>query len=94
MIERMCRKATRAIGILDIPDASCADEAMVHRVAALGGPEAYAERYRGLGHQVYGRDWIADVLEEAGLVDVAVEPQDIDGYENGRFRFNTFGWLP
>ncbi|MGD0394762.1 MAG: class I SAM-dependent methyltransferase [Acidimicrobiales bacterium] len=94
VIERMCTKATRAVGILDIPDAALADAAMEHRIAALGGPEAYAERYEGLGHQVYGRDWVASVLKDVGLVDVAIESQDIDGYDNGQFRFNAFGWLP
>ena len=94
MIKRMCMKATRSIGILDIPDTATAEVELAHRISALGGPEAYAERYAGLDHQTYDRDWVASVLKEAGLVNVTIESQDIAGYQNGRFRFNAFGWLP
>ena len=94
VIQRMCTKATRAVAILDIPDAATADEAMAYRQTALGGPEAYAARYAGLDHQVYERDWFASTLKEAGLNKICVESQDICGYENGRFRFNAYGWVP
>ena len=51
VIRRMCMRATRSIGILDIPDAATAQEAMEHREAALGGPEAYRQRYASLNHK-------------------------------------------
>ena len=94
VIQRMCTKATRAVAILDIPDAATAEAAMTHRQAALGGPEAYAERYAGLDHQAYDRDWLAGTLEEAGLIDISMGSQDVVGYENSRFRFNAYGWVP
>jgi trans-aconitate methyltransferase len=94
VIQRMRRKAIRAVAILDIPDAATAETALAHRQEVLGGPEAYSRRYAGLDHQVYDRDWFAEIMQDAGLVDIRVESQDIAGYENGRFRFNAFGWLP
>ncbi len=94
VVQRMCTKARRAVAILDIPDAATAEAAMAYRQAALGGPEAYAERYAGLNHQTYDRDWFANTLEEAGVNNICVESQDICGYANGRFRFNAYGWVP
>ena len=57
VIQRMCRKATRAVAILNIPDAATAEAAMNYRQTAFGGQEAYEERYLGLDHQTYGREW-------------------------------------
>jgi SAM-dependent methyltransferase len=94
VIARMCDKATRAVGILDIPDLELSAEALVERQAAAGGPEAYAERYKGLDHLAYSKSWIADQLTDCGLVDVTIAPQSITGYGNGKFRFNAWGWKP
>lgn len=94
VISRMCDKATRAVGIFDLPDVDLADDARIEREAAAGGPEAYAERYKGLEHLAYSRSWIADQLAGNGLVDVTIEPQSISGYGNGKYRFNAWGWKP
>jgi trans-aconitate methyltransferase len=94
VIGRMSSKATRAVAILDIADAARAAEALAVRQAHLGGAAAYAARYAGLDHQAYDRQWIVDELMAAGLTDVRVEDQDIEGYANSRFRFNAFGWVP
>ena len=94
VIERMCRKASRAVAIFEIPDLALASEALEVRQAAAGGAEAYAERYKGLGHLSFSTKWVTSALEQQGLVDVAVEPQNIRGYGNGDFRFNAWGWVP
>jgi SAM-dependent methyltransferase len=94
VIERMTRKATRAVGIFDIPDAETAGEALAVRQATLGGADAYAERYAGLDHLAYDRSWIVAALESAGLTDVQIASQNIDGYENSRYRFNVWGSVP
>jgi trans-aconitate methyltransferase len=93
VIERMCRKASRAVAIFEIPDLALASQALEVRQAAAGGAAAYAERYEGLGHLSYSTEWVTSALEEHGLVDVAVEPQSIRGYGNGDFRFNAWGWV-
>jgi SAM-dependent methyltransferase len=94
VIEAMSTKARRAVAILDVPDAATARAALAHRQETLGGSRAYAERYEGLDHQAYDREWVVQILHESGLVDITVESQDILGYENGRFRFNAYGWVP
>lgn len=93
VIERMCRKAGRAVGIFEVPDVEMAEAAMAERQAAAGGADAYARRYQGLEHLAYSRSWLTAAMEEHGLRDVTTEPQAIRGYGNGRFRFNAWGWI-
>ena len=93
VIDRMCQKATRAVAILDIPDLHLAGQALKERQAAAGGAAAYAERYEGLDHLYYSRQWIKTALEEQGLRDVTIGPQTMSGYDNGEFRFNAWGWV-
>jgi hypothetical protein len=89
----MCQKATRAVALFDLPDVRLADQALEQRRVAAGGADAYAERYEGLDHLSYSKDWITAALEEGGLLDVTVRPQTMTGYDNGRFRFNAWGWV-
>ena len=93
VIDRMCQKATRAVAILDLPDLQLADEALNERHAAVGGEAAYVERYEGLDHLSFSKEWVRTVLEEQGLQNVTVGPQTVSGYGNGRFRFNAWGWV-
>ena len=92
VIRTMAAKATRAVAILDVPDLARRDAALAERVAAIGGEEAYAERYRGLDHLYYSREWLAERLAAAGLTGVETADQSIPGYDNGRFRFNAWGF--
>ena len=87
----MAAKARRAVAILDLPDLATREEALARRRELAGGEDAYAERYRGLEHLYFDRDWVAGVLREAGLVRIETASQAIAGYENGRHRFNAFG---
>jgi SAM-dependent methyltransferase len=91
VVARMAASARRAVAILDVPDDALREEALAERREALGGDEAYADRYAGLEHLYYDRRWLADVLGRHGLVDVRVTPQRVEGYANGRFRFNVWG---
>jgi hypothetical protein len=79
--------------VLDVPDAATRDAAIADRVAAAGGSERYAARYRGLDHRFYHREWMAQRFSDLGLVDIRVTSQQIAGYRNGRYRFNVFGWV-
>jgi hypothetical protein len=94
VLDRMAAKARRAVAVLDIPDAAVRTQALAHRISTVGGVQAYIERYEGLDHLYYERDWIADVLRGHGLVDVHVADQEIADYQNARFRFNAWGFLP
>ena len=94
VINRMCRKATRAVAIFDIPDVHLASEALEARQAAAGGAETYAERYEGLDHLSFSKQWMKAALEDQGLRDVTIGPQTMSAYDNGTFRFNAWGWVP
>lgn len=92
VVESMVSCARKAVGIFDVPDLRLRDLAMRERVAALGGPEAYAARYAGLDHLYVDRDWLGAALARAGLVDIWVGDQEIEGYANARHRFNALGF--
>ena len=94
VVDAMAAKARRAVAVLGVPDAATKDEALARRRELAGGDDAYAARYRGLEHLYLGRDWLAGRMAAAGLVDVAVEDQGIEGYDNAAFRFNCFGFTP
>jgi len=94
VLERMCVKAKGVVAVLDVPDRAKRAEAIAHRQRLAGGPEAYAERYSGLEHLYYDRDWMASTLESLGLSDVHVEDQSIEGYGNAGQRFNAWGSVP
>jgi SAM-dependent methyltransferase len=93
VVDAMVRKATGAVAILDVPDLSYSAAAIAERHAALGGGAAYRERYAGLNHLYYDRDWMGDALRTAGLTAVTIADQDITGYPNGRHRFNAWGFV-
>lgn len=94
VIAAMARKARRVVALLDVPDKAGEAEALAHRIATVGGEKAYRERYAGLDHLYYDRDWVAGQLRAAGLVNVQVESQWLAGYENARWRFNAWGFVP
>lgn len=93
VIERMARKAVRAVAVLDVPDLATAAEALAGRQERLGGAATYAERYDGLDHR-FDREWMAEAMRDAGLTDVVIEDQQIANYANARYRFNAFARVP
>ena len=92
VISRAVAGARIGVAILDVPDRATEQEAIAARRAAVG-PEIYDERYAGLPHLFYERDWVEAELRRAGARDVRVEDQAIAGYDNSAFRFNAFAWL-
>jgi SAM-dependent methyltransferase len=94
VIERMVAKATRAVAVLDVPDAAKREAALEYRASMGGGPDPYAQRYEGLEHCYYDRRWFADVLRRHGLTRIEVSDQDLANYGNAAFRFNIWGFKP
>ncbi|MBF6465632.1 class I SAM-dependent methyltransferase [Nocardia beijingensis] len=88
----MARKALHGVAILDVPDLAKVEAAQRFRIDAAGGPAAYADRYEGLEHMFYERDWIHLELAAAGLTGIRIEDQRIAGYGNAPFRFNAFAF--
>jgi len=88
VLRKMVQKATRSIGIFDVPDLATRDADLAQRRQALGDEE-YARRYAGLDHQYYARDWFAQRLADMA-VNVRVEDQCLRGYAHSAYRFNVF----
>jgi trans-aconitate methyltransferase len=88
----MAARATRAVAVLDVPDAARRDEALAYRQELVGGREAYEKRYEGLEHLSYDRDWFVQQMRDLGLRDIHVGDQQVAGYANARFRFNAWGF--
>jgi predicted TPR repeat methyltransferase len=91
VIDRMSAKAARAVAVFDVPDLAKREAAIDFRRASMG-PEEYDERYAGLHHCYYERDWFKAQLEKSGLDRVTINDQDLDGYGNAPFRFNAWGF--
>ncbi len=92
VLESMIRKAKRGVLVLDVPDLATRDAALDER-RKMAGEELYAQRYAGLDHLYFDRDWFSGKLESLGAVRTIVSNQRIDGYANARYRFNVFAWL-
>jgi trans-aconitate methyltransferase len=90
VIDRMAAKATRCLALLDLPDLAQKDAIIRSRKKALG-EEAYRQRYAGLEHLYYSRDWVKERLEQLGLTCV-LESQSLEGYLHSPYRFNAFAW--
>lgn len=92
VLERMVKKATRGVAILDSPDAAFQDQALAKRIEAAGGEAAYRAKFDGLEHMYYERDWLASEMRRCGLQRVATCNQWVNGYGNAAHRFNTWGF--
>ncbi len=92
VLERMAGKARAALAVLDLPDIARREESLAARIASAGGPAAYSDRYGGLDHLHYGRDWVERALRSCGLTHVRTADQNLPRYANGSFRFNAWGY--
>ena len=90
VIERMAQKSITSLALLDLPDLAQKSEIIRARKDALG-EENYNQRYQGLEHLYYSKDWIREKLKALGLT-CSVENQRLDGYAHASYRFNAFAW--
>ncbi len=92
VIDVMVNKARNGIAVLDLPDVAHREANLQLRYQLAGSREAYEQRYEGLDHLHYERDWVTQEMRNAGLSSVEVGKQDIQGYANAPSRFNVFAW--
>ncbi len=92
VIERMVRKARRAVMILDVPDLAKRERSIEFRRRLLG-EKVYADKYGRLEHLYYERHWFKEALAESGVEHAWTEDQQLDGYVNSEYRFNVFAVL-
>lgn len=88
VLNKMLACSSHGVAILDVPDLEKKEEALTYRRGALSEKE-YDERYRGLDHLYYKKNWFLDVVLDES-VDIYIEDQNIEGYGNSKFRFNVF----
>ena len=88
VLNRMVQMAKKSVGVLDVPDFSKRDYALSLRREQMGDTE-YEEKYKGLDHLYYSKDWFKQSLANTA-VKVHIEDQDIPGCINSHFRFNVF----
>ena len=88
----MAEKARHGVAILDIPDIIHREADLRLRYEVAGSKEAYEERYRGLDHLFYERQWVVQAVRNAGLSVVDVSDQNREGCRSSPARFNVFAW--
>lgn len=88
VLHKMVQKARQCVGILDIPDLAKQEEALALRVKMLG-EETYRQKYAGLDHLFFAREWFVRSLSGMGLA-IQIEDQAIPGYLHSSYRFNVF----
>lgn len=91
VVARMLAVSRGGIAILDVPDAAREEETVQARRRQLG-EETYRERYAGLPHLYYRRDWFAEAVGAGYQVDVV--DQDLQGYAHAPYRYNVFVTRP
>jgi SAM-dependent methyltransferase len=77
------------VAVLDLIDAAFSEEIQQQRIRELG-PAKYEELYGHLRHLAFERRHPIALPPAPRDLEVTVEPQDIVGYANGRYRFNLF----
>ncbi len=88
VLEKMIIKAVKGIAILDISDYDYIEESMKLRKGSMGDKE-YKERYEGLDHLYYKKQWFVDIAKKHNLK-IEIEQQNINNYANNAYRFNVF----
>ncbi len=86
VLDRMLARAQETVAILEVPDAALREESESVRRQSLD-PVEYAEKYRGLEHRYYPREWFIRQAESRGLR-CEVFDQCVPNYQQNRFRFN------
>lgn len=84
VMKKMLRKARFGVAVLDVPDLATRDECIKMRMSKIGADE-YEEKYRGLDHLYFDRQWFRDKCES-----VVIDKQILRNYENASYRYNVF----
>jgi SAM-dependent methyltransferase len=87
VLRRMAEMAEKSIGVFDVPDLAKKKAAIAERIRTLGKAQ-YKEKYQGLDHLYFSREWFGETLGRG--FNTVVLDQDMDGYSNSRYRFNVY----
>lgn len=87
VVEKMWRKARKAVAILDINDPAYKEEAIRIRRASLP-PGEYEVKYQGLDHLYLSRQFFDTMALNLGG-SIQYFDQEVKGYGNNHFRYNV-----
>lgn len=87
VVKKMLDKAKRVVAILEVPNLDIIEESEKIRRGSLPAGE-YEDRYVGLDHLYYGKNWFYKLGKKYGCV-VDIFEQNIKNYGNNNFRFNV-----
>ena len=88
VIKKMIKKANKKIVILDINDKTKEQEYHQIRMAEMDKKE-YEEKYKGLEHLFYEKQWFEDIANEFNVKKIDIFDQTFENYTNSKLRFNV-----
>lgn len=87
VLDVMNSKSKSKIAIFDVNDKT--KESIYHEIRAEGlTPEEYQEKYNGLEHLFYEKDWF-EIFAENNNFDIEIFDQGFEKYSNSKLRFNV-----
>lgn len=86
VLEKMCLKAKRTVGIIDIHDSNKKEQFIEYRKKTI---KDYEERYRGLDKLFYSKEFFKNFAEDHNMK-IVFKESDIPGYWNNEFVFNCY----
>jgi trans-aconitate methyltransferase len=87
VISKMVEKSTNKIAIFDINDESKKEDYHKLRMANMNKDE-YEEKYKGLEHMFYSKEWFKKLAKEFNLK-ITIFDQSFINYSNSKLRFNV-----
>ena len=86
VLEKMCRKASYSIGILELADAEKEEAYTAYRKKLIPN---YEQRYQGLPRQFYSKEFFRSFARRHGM-DIEIIPMNMEGYWNSQFYFDCY----
>ena len=87
-LELMLGKMTHGVAILEVPDLASKEASEKIRQAAMTEQE-YIEKYKGLEHTYFDRDWFLENIDSK-IFDCSVIEGCVPNYQQSEFRYNVF----
>ena len=86
VMEKMVKKASYSVGILDVHDSEKQKDYLEYRRSII---ENYDEKYKGLDKKFFNREFFARFAEQNNL-EIVYRNTQIRGYWNNRFTFDVY----
>lgn len=87
VINKMLEKSNGIVAFFDINDQEKKEKYHLIRMADMN-EEEYWEKYNGLSHLFYKKQWFREIAKKNGCT-ITIWDQDFIGYDNSQLRFNV-----